>query len=280
MKKNIFAVLHTAAAVAIMLIAMICTDFIIYFSPNPTADNLIYTVVYILVTLSLGLLYAKYVLHFSFEEIGISKPPQLKWIIIGICLPLAVTLFYVFFVDGQIIKNDGGSLLFYLIGAVFPVGIASGVCEEFIFRGLIMHIFEKQWNRAAAIFVPSFLFAALHILNMRMGVIDILQLLIAGTAVGVMFSLIAYQSGTIWSGAAVHAIWNAVIIGGVFIIENPADGITANCFYRYEILSDNILLTGGRFGIESALPAVIGYCLISAAAFILLMKRSDKKIQQ
>lgn len=280
MKKNIFAVLHTIAAVAVMLIGLFCSDFAVTFlSDTPASDHLIYTAVYIIITLSLGLLYAKYVLHFSFEQIGISKLPQLKWVFAGICLPLAVTAFYVLLVNGQTVKN-GESISPYLIYAVFPAGIAAGVCEEFIFRGLIMHIFDRQWNRAAAIFIPSFLFAALHILNMRMGFVDILQLLIAGTAVGVMFSLIVYQSGSIWSSAIVHALWNAIIIGGIFVIEHPADGYTANCFYRYEILSDNILLTGGRFGIESALPAVIGYCIISAAAFILLMKQPDKKTQQ
>lgn len=280
MKKIIFVILHIIAVISLMFCAMFCADIasnILSFN-NGAFDDIVYTVIYISVTLSLGLLYAKYVLHFRFEEIGVcKKPPQLKCIAVGFCLPLAVTAFYLIFTDGSI-TSDNARLYLHIIDALFPTGIAAGICEEFIFRGLIMRIFEKKWNRAAAIFIPSFLFAALHILNIRMNSVDILQVLIAGTAVGVMFSLITYQSGSIWSSAIVHALWNAVILGGVFIIESPADGLSVYYFYRYELHSSNILLTGGRFGIEAALPAVIGYCIVSAIAFILLMKQSDKKL--
>ncbi len=164
-----------------------------------------------------------------------------------------------------------------MINAIFPVGLASGVCEEFIFRGLIMRTIERQWNKTAAVLAPSVLFALMHTLNMRLEFIDMLLLITAGTSVGVMFSLIALQSGTIWSGAIVHSLWNAIILGGVLIVEVPANGITTNSLYRYELLSTNVLLTGGRFGIESAFPAIMGYCLVSAMALTLLKKQLNNQ---
>lgn len=283
MKQNksshsIVILLHIIAIIAIMIIAMMCGEFVSnILSINASFDDVIFTVVYIGITLLAGLLYAKYILHFSFEEIGVClKSPQLKWIVTGICLPLAVTAFYLIFVNGQIVKNEyAGGIRFYLIDAIFPTGIAAGVCEEFIFRGLIMRILERKWNRVVAVLVPSVLFAFIHIFNLHWEVIDMLLLLVAGTAVGVMFSLIALQSKTIWSSAIVHALWNIIILGGIFIIESPDSGLKANFIYRYELLSTNVLLTGGSFGIESALPAIIGYCFVSVIAFILL-KRNHK----
>ena len=41
-----------------------------------------------------------------------------------------------------------------------------------------------------------------------------LLVIIAGTMVGVMFSMIVIESGSVWNSGIVHAIWNVVIIGG------------------------------------------------------------------
>ena len=274
-------VIHMIIVIVIMFLAMVggsvASD--IFSTGHVLIDNLINTAVYIGITLSVGLLYARYILHFTCKEIGVRfKSPQWKWIITGICLPLALTLFYILFADGQIVKNDNAeSLNFYLMNAIIYVGLPAGICEEFIFRGLIMHMFEREWNRTAAIVVPSVLFALMHTFNMRLGIVDFLLLLVAGSAVGIMFSLITLQSKTIWSSAVVHALWNIVILGGVFIVESPESGLTANFLYRYELSGSNIFLTGGRFGIESSLPAIIGYCLVSAMALRLLKKKSKRK---
>jgi hypothetical protein len=98
--------------------------------------------------------------------------------------------------------------------------------------------------------------------------IDVLALLIAGTSVGVMFSMIVYQSGSIWSSAAVHGIWNLIIIGGILGIgTEPGHPI-----FSYTLNSDSTLLTGGKFGIESSLPAITGYLLIIILAWFLQRK--------
>ena len=280
-EHNMPVLMHIAIAIAIMLVALFISDAIsnIFPTNNVSLKELLSTILYIGVTLWVGLLYAKHILHFSSDEIGVCpKMPEVKWTIIGICLPLSVIVFYLHFTDGRLVKSDNtADILSYLINAIFPVGIASGVCEEFIFRGLIMRTLERKWNRTVAVLVPSVLFATIHTLNMNLEFIDIMLLIVAGTSVGVMFSLIALQSGTIWSSAIVHALWNTCILGGILTIEAPGSGPTISCFYRYELFSANALLTGGRYGIESALPAIIGYWLVSAVAVILLSKSKEKQ---
>ena len=128
-EKIIFIILHSIAAIAIMIIALLGGDMISNIVPNdsPAIKSIISAIGYIGITLSAGLLYAKYVLHFSFEEIGVCfKAPQLKWIAVGFILPSAITAFYLIFTDGQLVKNnDTASVVPCLINAIFPVGLAS-----------------------------------------------------------------------------------------------------------------------------------------------------------
>ncbi len=50
-------------------------------------------------------------------------------------------------------------------------------------------------------------------------------------SVGIIFSLIVYESGSIWSSAIVHGIWNVIIIGeilniNIYIISMPFSHIS------------------------------------------------------
>ena len=108
-------------------------------------------------------------------------------------------------------------------GAVFFFGAGTGIVEEAVFRGVLMTAVERRWNKTAAVLGPSLAFALLHVLGRELSFAGILQLLAAGTAVGVLFSLVAYESGTVWCGAAMHAVWNMVMIGGVLHIGPEPD---------------------------------------------------------
>ena len=109
-------------------------------------------------------------------------------------------------------------------GAVFFFGAGTGIVEEAVFRGVLMTAVERRWNKTAAVLGPSLAFALLHVLGRELSFAGILQLLAAGTAVGLLFSLVAYESGTVWCGAAMHAVWNMVMIGGVLHIGDLKHG--------------------------------------------------------
>ena len=91
-----------------------------------------------------------------------------------------------------------------------------------------------------------------------------------GSAVGVLFSLVAYESGTVWCGAAMHAVWNMVMIGGVLHIGPEPDGYA---LLNYVLDSASPLVTGGDFGVEASLPSIAVYLGFSALALVRL-KRS------
>ena len=100
-----------------------------------------------------------------------------------------------------------------LSAGVAFTGIAAGFVEEMVFRGVILNALKKRWNVKVAVIVPSMLFGIVHVLGQDFSIGSCLLVIIAGTMVGVMFSMIAIESGSVWNSGIVHAIWNVVISG-------------------------------------------------------------------
>ena len=88
------------------------------------------------------------------------------------------------------------------------------------------------------------------------------------------FTAIASSTKSIWNSAIVHAVWNIVIIGGIMW--------TGTEFYEYSLYSyvldsKSFLLTGGEFGIESSIVAVVGYTVVCVVAWLWNPKRKTKE---
>ncbi|MCC8123370.1 MAG: CPBP family intramembrane metalloprotease [Oscillospiraceae bacterium] len=207
--------------------------------------------------------YCKKILHITLGDCRVSKPNTLwVWVLCAIALPLCVSGFFILFTQGtfQVSSMETGQVLGQLVTAIFGVCLAAGITEELVFRGVIMRILEARWGKLVAIVAPSMVFGLLHIGNMQTpNIADILILLLAGTSVGVMFSVITYQSNSIWPSTIVHGIWNLIIIGGILNIGVTHEGVN---LFTYTLRSESVWLTGGSFGIEASVPAIVGYWLV------------------
>ena len=100
------------------------------------------------------------------------------------------------------------------------------------------------------------------------------QLLLAGTAVGILFALIAYESGSIWSGALVHGVWNLFMVSQILSIGPEAD---ASSIFSYVLEVKNPLLTGGDFGIEASVIAMMAYAGLAAVAYSMIRRKRLKR---
>lgn len=197
---------------------------------------------------------------------------NLKWIIVGIILPLLVVGTYLL-LPGTFHKSNLNTtevLNLLSVGIIFT-GISAGIVEEMVFRGMIMGAIEKRYNKKIAILIPSMLFGFVHTIGMDFDISSCLQVLVAGTFVGIMFSLIASEEKSIWNSAIVHIFWNIIIIGG-FI--NIGTSISESSLYSYVLNTKSFLLTGGEFGIESSIISVIAYILVSLVAFYCIKKNT------
>lgn len=193
------------------------------------------------------------------------------WLIAAVLMPTLVLLISIL-TGGHWEMNtfNTETTLATITGAVVFFGLATGIVEEVVFRGVIMGCLEKRFNIKAAVIIPSVLFGALHIIGNSLDFISIIQLLIAGSIVGVLFSLIAYVSHSVWNNAIVHGIWNMAIIGGILHIGNSAD---SNSIFNFVLDNKMFLITGGDFGIEASVISIFVYLIFCVLAVYLLKKK-------
>lgn len=187
--------------------------------------------------------------------------------VIAVFLPAFVVIFYLF-MQGEWIESDisqAEKITVAVTGICF-YSIAGGIVEEMVFRGAIMGLLEKWKNIRVAVIVPSMLFGLIHILNGALSPLSMIQLIIAGTLVGILLSLIGYYYDSFWNNALVHALWNASTIGMMHIGTEPYE----NSVYTYVLQSKSMLLTGGDFGIEASVASIIAYLLFIVIMMILI----------
>ena len=139
--------------------------------------------------------------------------------------------------------------------------IRSGVLEELVLRLVILRLLWRAFGIWPAIVIAAALFGVLHLANPDSGWFAALCL-IAGEGIGIAFYLV---TGRIWASIGMHAAWNftqgwifgAVVSGTVDIAGGPlalrpAAGVPD-------------LLSGGGFGPEASLAALLVSAIASAA---------------
>lgn len=218
----------------------------------------------LLFTYLLFWLYTTKILHFSMKDFGITFAIK-KWgILAAVFLPAFVTAIFLLIGDTTINEFAFGKIVLILTASLLRA-LKAGILEEMLFRGYIMKLLENRWNKYVAVLLPSFLFSLSHIPSMEtFSFTGVLLLVISGTLVGIMFSLVAYKENSISNSILLHTVWNFVMVTDILHITT-LQGVYGMPIVSVTIPSDNILLTGGGFGVEASLVAMIGYALICGA---------------
>ena len=210
------------------------------------------------------------IFHLKFEDFGISL--HFKWwsIVLAILVPTYMVVVYL--IVGKLSVNEHTPVeIIFLVLTSLVMGLKSGFLEEMLFRGIIMKSLESRWNKAVAIWVPSILFSLAHIPSMgSYSVVGILVLIVAGTMVGVMFSMAAYKGCSIANSAIIHALWNFTLIANIFNISPDAMN-PERLIFSITLPTKNIFITGSDFGIEASIFAILAYIVVS---LILMPKKS------
>lgn len=279
MWKNLFNLEHDKYGLKAILQVII--GFLIFAITQITASAVVdtfyritkleWSTIYVIVRMLLEISFFYFSLRFYIYKVlklnlsyfRIKKPCfSLVWVLIALILPLAVISYYFIFTEGTIVYGKEDVLL--NISFALKLGVSAGIVEELLFRGFIMRVLEYRWNIKVAILIPAILFASFHLMK-GMGSMDILLLMIAGVTVSIMFSIVTYHSGNVSNAAIIHIIWNTLIIG-VFHLSSENDFRT---LINYFIESDNILITGGKFGVEAAIPSIIGFIIVIIISFVI-----------
>lgn len=270
------AILGIILSVVIMVIAQILSLFLgeipLNFGVPAPICNILMGVLYVGFAYGGTALLCTKFLKTSLPQFRIPKV-KLKsvWVAAAILMPLLVVLLSLLVKGHWEVNTFPTETTMAMVTATIAFyGLATGIVEEIVFRGVILGCIEKRWNIEVAILIPSVLFGLLHIIGNELDFISTLQLLIAGTVVGILFSLIAVESHSIWNNALVHGVWNMVMIGSLLHIGDDPDNTT---LVNYVLESKSFLLTGGDFGIEASVQSIAGYLLFIGLAIVLLRKK-------
>lgn len=271
----IAAILAYVSLIVSQLAAVLVSNTIVQIGASSIIGSAISGILYLVFGFFCVSLICKKCFHSTMESLRITRF-SLKpiWGISALILPCMVVFVY-FMMQGHLNSTLAGSgdFSYTIVDAVVFFGLAAGIMEEVIFRGIIMSALERRWNKYIAIIVPSVIFALSHVIGADLDLLSILQLLVAGTMVGVMFSFITYESGSIWNSAVVHILWNIVMVGGILHIGAAEDKYS---LFNYILDSRSFVITGGDFGIEASGIALIGYTIFTVLA-VLLIKRKKRK---
>jgi membrane protease YdiL (CAAX protease family) len=214
------------------------------------------------VSLALLYLYTKYIsrIPINKESLSISAFRPLKWGLIGISLPAAVLI--IFYVSGnltivstnfQISRESAFDIILRALG----MSLAAGIVEEIVFRGYLVNLLAKKYSFWVAGLLPSFLFTIIHI-GAAQSLLNVVQLLVAGMLVSIMFLVIYKKTGSIWNASIVHFLWNFLFLQE--FIEYGAGNEPLHKLIQVD-LGQSELLTGGAFGLDVSLPAIIIYTI-------------------
>ena len=138
-----------------------------------------------------------------------------------------------------------GLLPALLASAIFPA-----ISEELVFRGILFRWIEEFGGSWLALLVTSALFGAAHLMNPHASSIAALGIAFeAGVMLGAAYML----TRSLWMPMGIHAAWNFAQ-GEIYDI--PVSGTSVHGMVDARLCCDP-LLTGGGFGLEASLIAIV-----------------------
>ena len=147
--------------------------------------------------------------------------------------------------------------------------IRSGVLEEVVLRLVILRLLWRAFGIWPTIATAALLFGALHLGNPDSSLFAALCL-VAGEGIGIGLYLI---TGRIWASIGMHAAWNFTLGWTFGAAVSGTDDIAGGPLALRPVAGVPELLSGGGFGPEASLAALIVSLLASAAFLTWAWKR-------
>lgn len=162
------------------------------------------------------------------------------------------------------IVGDGGFAAF--LPALIGMTIIPGFMEELLFRGILFRWIEELAGSWVALAVTSALFGLAHMYNPNASLLSSFAIAVeAGVLLGGAYML----TRSLWVPVGLHAAWNFT---QGFVWDVPVSGHDTDGLVEAR-LSGPELLSGGAFGLEASLIAMV----VATAAGIVLVVLAVRK---
>jgi len=150
----------------------------------------------------------------------------------------------------------------------FTVAFSVAIFEEILIRGIIFRIAEEKLGTYLALGISSIIFGALHLANPHS---TLLSGLCVGIEAGLLMGAAYIYKRNLWFPIAIHFAWNFMQSGIFGAITSGNERTTSLMTTK---ITGNPLITGGEFGPEGTVQAII-FCVIAS---LLLLNLSKQKI--
>ncbi len=164
------------------------------------------------------------------------------------------------------IIGEGGTA--ELLQAAVAVAILPGFMEELLFRGILFRWLEEFGGSWFALALTAALFGLAHLFNPNATALSSFAIALeAGVLLGGAYML----TRNLWMAIGLHAAWNFTQ-GWVFDV--PVSGTDQNGMVEAQ-LSGPELLSGGAFGLEASLIAMVLATAAGAMLVVLAVRRGE-----
>ena len=148
--------------------------------------------------------------------------------------------------------------------------IQAALIEETLVRAILFRLLWRAFGPVPAFIVSAAVFGASHIFNPGANVVSVLCIALeAGIMLGALYAL----TGRLWVSIGVHAAWNFTqgYVFGAAVSGGAVGPALAHSVARPDA---SVLLTGGSFGPEASLPALLVCTSVGVGTLWLAWKRN------
>ena len=188
-----------------------------------------------------------------------------RWLWLGAALSFAVVLLTLagIAIGGGFSVVASASLVGGLLAAL-GMSLFAGVVEELLARGSLFRISEQHVGSLLALVITGAVFGLQHIDNPGATLASTLSVAVGG---GLMLCAVYMFTRTLWATIAVHAAWNF----GQSVLGIPVSGNIQTGVVKVQLEGPD-WLTGGAFGIEPSVIALLLWTAVFAASLVLAVR--------
>jgi membrane protease YdiL (CAAX protease family) len=187
-----------------------------------------------------------------FVSLGFGRENAVRDSLIGLAVGLGMmaTCATILYLMGWVTWTTIGSFLGWPLAVATLAMLLNTVTQEVLVRGYVQQSIQSQFGTIAGVILSSLFFLALHLGAIGREFLPALSLFAAGLLLASCYAV----SGKLWLPIALHFGWN-VLQGPV--LGQPVSGQALDAGDQLLKIAGPELMTGGKFGIEGGLVAIV-----------------------
>ncbi|MCD6579098.1 CPBP family intramembrane metalloprotease [bacterium] len=183
---------------------------------------------------------------------------------------ILVVLAYLFILFFQKIHMKFGKIDWFMVIYYTLMLFNAALLEELLVRGILLEIFLQKNLKWIGILFSSFIWSIFHIGNNGFDLLSFLNILL----IGILFSFIYIRRKNLTFVVFLHFAWNLTL--GIILGSNVSGLEFLPKIITVTIPNtNNILITGGKFGIEASIVTTFIFLVIDL--YLIVKSKTESK---